>query len=405
MIGYIAAMQKPPHLTCVVAYEASHDIYQSTRRGGIGGENFHAHWYKNVVIPYQSGNADKRLDAAQLAANRADYVGLIRDYEYPDSDLWKIFKQRRLSDIDVPLYTAGNWTDSEVHLPGNILSFNKSSSKEKWLEMHTGNHLAWYHHPEHVALQRKFLDYFLHGIKDSGILDIPRIRLIQHHSEGSFYREHEAAFPPPDAEERSFYLTPDKKLSLARQAGREQAFEYEGLTGTVTFELDSTFREPFEILGTPFVEIQVSTEAEDSDIFLSLRALDANGKPFILGGNHGEPNEHFAKGYFRLSHREEVEAGFNEYERVPFQPLAPRSKVEKGKVYTLTIPFNPAAFYLKAGQSISLEIGAQDTASTIPPMRHDGGDRVARRFEGKNTLLSGGRLVLPQVQRPPPPSI
>jgi predicted acyl esterase len=402
MMGYAAALQKPPHLTCAVIYEAAVDVYQTLRRGGVGGENFQAHWYNNIVIPYQAGSADGRLDAKHLAANRSDHVALVRENEFPDDDIWKIIKQRKLSNIEIPIYTAGNWTDTEIHLPGNIVSFNQSSSKFKWLEMHTGNHLAWYYHPEHVSLQKKFLDHFMFGIEDSGILDVPRIRLVQHSSNGHFLREQETAFPPPDAEETYFYLTPDRKLSLSRPGEEKQVFHYEGLTGAIMFDLEHTFNKPLELLGIPFVEVEASTDAEDLDLFLCLRALDAKGKPILLEGNHGEPMEHFAKGYFRLSHREEVEAGFNKDYPVPLQPKVPRSKVEKGKVYSLKIPFYPAAFYFEPGQSLSLEIGAQDTASTIPPMRHDGGDRLPQRFGGNNTIFSHGRLVLPQIKRPLP---
>jgi hypothetical protein len=77
----------------------------------------------------------------------------------------------------------------------------------------------------------------------------------------------------------------------------------------------------------------------------------------------------------------------------------PRSQVEKGKVYNITIPFLPTAFLIDRGQKLSVEIGAQDTLSTIPPMRHDGGEREPSRFGGKNIIFSNGRLVLPRVRR------
>ncbi|KAM0344852.1 hypothetical protein ACHAPU_007234 [Fusarium lateritium] len=55
MVGYWAAMQKPPHLICVMSYESACSIYQSTRRGGIYSDNFQSHWYNNVVVPQQTG--------------------------------------------------------------------------------------------------------------------------------------------------------------------------------------------------------------------------------------------------------------------------------------------------------------------------------------------------------------
>ena len=403
MTGYWAAMQKPPHLSAVVTYEAAVDLYQAARKGGIIGANFQTHWYNNIVVPSQSGS--ETLSADQLTANRVDYPALVGKDEYPDGESWRLLKElRKLSDIEVPIYISGNWTDSELHLPGNIRAYNGVSSKHKWLEMHTGNHLEFYYHPDHVVLQKSFLDYFLKEEKESGILSVPRIRLITHRGNQTFYREDEKAFPPPDAEDISFYLTPSQTLTLTRPpTGSKKRFEYPGLTGTLTFELDFPFSEPFEILGTPYVELEVATEAEDQDIFLTLRVLDAHGKPVILEGNHSEPNEHFAKGYWRLSHRDEIDEGFRDQGvKVPSQPVVPRSPVEKGKVYNVTIPFLPTAFLIDRGQKLSVEIGAQDTLSTIPPMRHDGGEREPGRFGGKNIIFSHGRLALPRVSRAVP---
>lgn len=45
--------------------------------------------------------------------------------------------------------------------------------------MHTGNHLASFYEPDHIALQKQFLDYFLMDKLDNGMLDVPRIRLMQ----------------------------------------------------------------------------------------------------------------------------------------------------------------------------------------------------------------------------------
>lgn len=123
----------------------------------------------------------------------------------------------------MPIYLAGNWTDPELHPPGNIRAFKGFSEEHKWLEMHTGNHLGAFCEPEHMALQRKFLDYFLFHKKNNGMLDVPRVRLLQHQGTRRFYRENEVAFPPPDAEEVSLYLTPARQLSQSCPQGKHSA--------------------------------------------------------------------------------------------------------------------------------------------------------------------------------------
>jgi predicted acyl esterase len=311
---------------------------------------------------------------------------------------------RRLEDIDVPIYLAGNWSDPELHLPGNMRAFNGISSEYKWLEMHTGNHLVAFYEPGHIAMQRKFLDYFLFDKKENGMLDVPRIQLLQHHGTETFYREAEVAFPPPDAEDTIFYLTPDQTLSTTNPADADTtrtAFKTKGYGPEATnlhFPLESPFTESFELLGSPYLDLEVSTSAQDLDLFIYLRALDADGKPIILTGNHGEPMDSFARGFFRLSHREEVAKGFLE-KRIIDQPSVSRSEVVRGEVYKVLVPLYPAAFLFDEGQSVGLEIGHVNTPATIPPMRHEGGDRSAERFEAGNVIFSHGRLVLPRVRR------
>ncbi|KAM0230069.1 hypothetical protein ACHAP5_011458 [Fusarium lateritium] len=399
MVGYWAAMQKPPHLTCVMSYESACNIYQVGRRGGIYSHNFQSHWFNNIVVPQQRGARDGSRTKEELEADRVEYAHLMATHEYPDKGpLGFLESVRSLSNIQVPIYVAGNWTDPEIHLPGNIRAFNGVSSKEKWLEMHTGNHLGAFYEPDHVAMQRKFLDHFLFDKKDNGMLQVPRIRLIQHHGTKVFYRENETSFPPSDAEETSFYLSPQKRLSLTYPPGKKQPLSYAGYKENLTFTIESSFEESFEILGSPYLELEVSTNAEDLDLFIYLRAIDEHGKTVVLKGNHGEPMDSFIRGYFRLSHRDEVAQDFDK-DRVISQPPIPKSEVIPGQVYKVVVPIYPAAYLFDKGQTLSLEIGSVNTPSTIPPMRHEGGDRVAERFEGENIIFSHGRLVLPRVRR------
>lgn len=215
----------------------------------------------------------------------------------------------------------------------------------------------------------------------------------------SFYREAETAFPPPDSEEVALYLSPSKSLTYTKPESSKAAFKYPGLEGHLDFQIHMPFSDSFEILGSPYLELEVCTEAKDMDIFVYLRAVDATGNVIILDGNHSEPMDSFARGYFRLSHREEVEQGFNDQEKVFSQLALPASPVEQGNVYCIILPLFPTAYMFEKGQKLKLEIGAQDTKTMIPPMRHDGADRTPERFGGQNTVFSHGKLVLPRVRR------
>ncbi|RSM10860.1 hypothetical protein CEP52_003366 [Fusarium oligoseptatum] len=176
------------------------------------------------------------------------------------------------------------------------------------------------------------------------------------------------------------------------------AFEYQGLRENIEFTLDHPFTDSFEIVGSPYLELEVITEAQDLDLFVYLRALTADKQPLVLVGNHGEPMDSFARGYFRLSHREEVEKDFKK-DKVISQSPAPKSEVVPGKKYAITVPLFPTAFLFDPGQSLQVEIGSVNSKSVIPAMRHEGGDRTEERFGGRNVIFSHGKLVLPRVHR------
>ncbi|RMJ15716.1 hypothetical protein CDV36_004632 [Fusarium kuroshium] len=382
-----------------ISYYGMCNMYQFSRRGGIYSHNFQSHWYNNIVVPQQAGRDDGTLSEEALAENRVDFPGICLNTEYPTEGVWDVLgRVRKLSDIEVPIYLAGNWTDPELHLPGNIRAYNGASSEFKWLEMHTGNHLAAFYDPEHIRRQKQFLDYFLFDKTDNGMLDVPKIRLIQHNGTSTFYRETEQAFPPPDAQDVAFYLNPNKTLSLVESKELKMAFEYQGLRDNTEFSLDQPFTDSFEILGSPYLELEVITEAQDLDLFVYMLALTADKRPLVLVGNHGEPMDSFARGYFRLSHREEVEKDFKK-DKVISQSPAPKSEVVPGKKYAITVPLFPTAFLFDPGQSLQVEIGSVNSKSVIPAMRHEGGDRTEERFGGRNVIFSHGKLVLPRVHR------
>lgn len=392
-------MRKPPHLTCVMSYESQCDMYQASRRGGIYSANFQEHWFNNIVVPHQRGRADGTLSDQELRANRADFNGILEKMEYPTEGPWAVFARvRKLSNIDVPMYLAGNWTDPELHLPGNIRAYNGIASKQKWLEMHTGNHLGAFYESDHIEQQKQFLDHFLFDKKDNGMLDVPHIRLIQHRGSETFYRENEVAFPPPDSEDVSFYICPSKTLSLTQPTGTKTPFEYQGLEGRMKFVLDKPLECSLELLGSPYLQVDLITDAKDLDLFVYLRAIDQDGNPVILKGNHGEPMDSFARGFFRLSHRDEIMSEFRET-GILTQPSRPKSDVVPGNIYAVTVPLFPAAYLFDKGMKIELEIGATNTASTIPAMRHDKGGRTKERFGGRNVIFSHGTLHLPKVNR------
>lgn len=390
-------MQRPKHLSAVVAYEACTDIFDlAARMGGISNPPFQTHWYENIVVPTQRGRLEG-MSEAELKNNRVDFIKLFYEYEWHEGGVWDVLKRERsLDKIEVPMYSAGNWMDPEIHLPGNTLAFLEASSEQKWLEMHTGNHLAAYYDPDHIEIQRKFLDYFLRDKHDSGILDVPKIRLQLGQGDNKQSYRAEDSFPPKDVEWISFYLTNTGELKTELPAGDTFEIDYEGMTGRVELATEP-FSEYFEILGCPYLELIVSTDAEDMDIFCYLRSQRPDGSLVNFVGNHDEPVNNFARSWLRLSHREEAEQLLSQ--AVPLIHNQRKAAVEKGKPYKVLVPIVPTTHIFEPGFRLNLEVGACGTEQTLPIMRHQGGDRTNDRFGGKNSVICGSKLVVPRVKR------
>lgn len=214
MACYWAAMQQPPHLSATVPYEALTDKYGDVyRQGGVWHVGFQKHWYNNIVVPQQYGRLEG-LSEDQLAKQRMDYDALATNWVWRSEGPWPVFDRTRdLSKIEVPMLTAGNWMDSEVHLPGNPTSYERASSEWKFLEMHTGLHLAAYYESDQIQRQLKFLDFFMKDKTDNGLKDSPRIDLLIRRGTDNFYRA-ESAWPPKNATQTPLYLAPNERLTF-----------------------------------------------------------------------------------------------------------------------------------------------------------------------------------------------
>ena len=244
-----------------------------------------------------------------MAKQRFDYEALAVNWIWRSEGPWPVFDHTRdLSKIKVPILTAGNWMDSEVHLPGNPTSFERASSERKFLEMHTGNHLAAYYEPAHIQRQLKFLDYFLKDKTNNSLKSSPQIDLLIRRGTDNFYRTEEP-WPPKDATYVPLYLAPNGILSFDqyKASSNDDAICYAGLTGKHFFQT-APMKNNFEILGYSFLELTVSTDAKDMDVFVYFYIIDPEGQKLIFQGNHDEPAVSCLRSWFRLSHRTLYEA-------------------------------------------------------------------------------------------------
>lgn len=396
MVCWEAGQQNPPSLKAVVPWEAGSDLFLSAfRPGGLSNANFLAHWWKNCVVPYQHGRSEG-VSEEELQTQRVDFLKCY-DWEFrSDGPFPTLGRLRGLEKMNVPFYSSANWMDTEVHAPGNILGYMWAGSKVKYLETHSGDHIHAYYGAEGLARQKQFLDHFL---KDDGssLGGIPKVDLLIRKG-SSRYRRAEEDFPPHDTQYREFFLTSDGRLQSERaNGGSDSAItQYEGLQGPSYFATEP-LKEDLEVLGFPYLVLDVSTEAKDMDILLTMTNIAPDGKLVEFEGNHGEPSVSVTRGYVRLSHRE-LDSQRSE-EHFVFLSQQQAAPVKPNERYTIKMPIQPTSMVYEKGHRLQIELGGKDSQTLLSVMRHEGPDRTQERFGGKNTFFSGSKIVLPVVKR------
>jgi len=397
MVCWEAGQQNPPSLKAVVPWEAGNDLFLSAfRPGGLSNANFLAHWWKNCVVPYQHGRAEG-VSEDELQTQRVDFLKCL-DWEFrSDGPFPTLSRLRGLEKMNVPFYSSANWMDTEVHGPGNILGYMWAGSTVKYLETHSGDHIHAYYGTEGLSRQRQFLDHFL-KCDGSSLAGIPKVDLLIRKGSGR-YRRVEEDFPPHDTQYREFFLTSDGRLQRehADEGGNGVVAQYEGLQGPSFFATEP-LKEDLEVLGFPYLVLDVSTDAKDMDIFLTLTNIAPDGKLVEFEGNHGEQSVSVTRGYMRLSHRElDTQRSKENFVFLSQQEAAP---VKPNVRYTIKMPVQPTSMVYEKGHRIQIELGGKDSETLLGVMKHEGPDRTQDRFGGKNTFFSGSKIVLPVVKRP-----
>ncbi|KAK4501153.1 hypothetical protein PRZ48_006959 [Zasmidium cellare] len=401
MVAWLAAQHQPPSLKAIVPWEAGNDLYFSLfRPGGISNTNFLTHWWNNCVVPYQHGRAEG-VSETDLATQRVDFLKSL-DWEFRSDGPFPVLERLRGFDkVQIPFYSSTNWMDSEVHAPGNILGYMWAATKPEWkyLETHSGDHINAYYGKDGLERQRRFLGYLL---KDSGAVsggpkDLPKVDLTIRKG-ATVFRRAEEDFPPPDTEYKEYFFSADDHLQEddLKCANTDVVAQHEGLTES-SFFTSSALEQDLEVLGFPYLELEVATAAKDMDIFVTLINVAPDGNLVVFEGNHAEPSVSVTRGYMRLTHRELDKE--RSTERLVILAHDNPLPVVPNERYKIKVPIQPTSMIFEKGHKIRIEIGARDSDTLLGVMRHEGGDRTGDRFAGTNTIFQGSKLVLPFVSR------
>lgn len=411
------AATRPPHLAAICPWEGASDFYRDvSHHGGIFGNHFLQIWYPKQILSVQNGNSQSNyidrdtgktmtgcaLTLDELAANRVDIIDEFR--QHPLVDDWYEARTSKLSQIEVPVLSAGNWGGMGLHLRGNIYGFLGTGSQHKWLQMHGGTHWESFYLPQYVELQKRFFDRFLKGEKNGWEEQPPLILEVRHPGE-KFVTRYEHEWPLERTEWTAMYLDASSNSLSESLAPQEAASSYEAPGPGVEFVSEPFIKET-EFTGPLSAVLWVATEAQDMDLFVTVRVYDPQGEEVLFRGAT-DPEVPIAQGWLRASHRKTIpELSY------PGRPHHDHRSIEPVPMepFRLEVEIWPTSIVIPVGYRISVRIDAQDferEGATGPrkgsgPFLHtDLTDRPLERFHGRNTILTGGRydshLLLPRI--------
>jgi len=419
MTQWLVANLKPPSLKAMVPWEGAADMYRDfAYHGGLFCFGFVSNWYNNHMAHHLLGRREQTSPDAFSKPWLWDYMrhSLDTDHYYG--------RQARWDEIDIPFYSAGNWSGMGLHLRGNTEAYMRAKSRHRKLRIHAGTHYHPFYAAEAREDQIRFLDHWLKGI-DTGIMDEPPVKLLIRTGGGKNYRwRRENAWPLERTQWTKFYLVPgaprgtkDVEGTLALETPRARkplAYAASGMSkaGVASASWTSTalagslprlgvsfetppLSEDLEITGPVVLALWVSSETEDMDVFATMRNIDADGNDVWEIGQQQQPVP-VAKGWLRASHRK-----LDPKLSLPYRPYHThdeRQWLKPGEVVKLDVEIWPTCMVFRKGHRIRLDIQPRDGVGSAPYTHYS-----ADYNTGENTIYTGGStasyLLLPVIPR------
>lgn len=377
MNQWFTASRRPPSLSAICVWEGAADLYRdAVCHGGIPCTSLWKAWFDPQVATVQHGAGDRgprsrvtgelvagpeTLDEETLRSNRVDFKHELTSRSLRPDPYFEA-RAARWDAIDVPLLSAGNWGGLGLHLRGNTEGFTQASSRQKWLEMHGGDHWSSFYIASSVALQKRFFDHFLKGV-DNGWDSEPPVNLKIRHVDG-FVERKEQAWPIPDTRWTRYYLEPANAVLGTSVPVDNASVTYEALGPGLVFMLPPSTSE-LEVTGPLSARLYVSSETTDADLFLTVRLFTPDMKEVTFQGAN-DPNTPIAQGWLRASHRK-----LDAERSKPWRPWHPHDEVTPlapGEVYPLDVEIWPTSIVVPPGYRLALSIRGKDFEYAGPPV-------------------------------------
>ena len=420
----VAALQ-PKHLTAMIPWEGAADHYRDlARHGGILSNKFIEVWYPRQVGAVQHGNPQgprdhwqktratgpAKLTHEQLKQRHSDVLENLRVREMDDA--WYRARSPDWSKVTVPFLSAASWAGFGLHPRGNFEAFTQAASKEKWLEGHPGRHEEWFYLEYGLALQKRFLDYYLKGERN-GWQREPRVWLnTRRPFTDAVELRKEQAWPLKGTRWTKLFLDAGRGELQWNMPQVAQAGSFKALTRGITW-LSPPLKIDTEITGPMAATLYVSSSTEDADLFVTLQAFAPDGREVYFQGTV-DPKTPLAQGWLRASHRK-----LDPTKSVPWRPYHTHDNkqlLSPGEIYEINVEIWPQCIVLPKDFRLAVNIAGQDfdrpgpaVEAYVPsrgsgPFLHDHpADRPRAVFGGTTTLHTGpthrAHRLLPIIPR------
>ena len=274
--------------------------------------------------------------------------------------------------ITVPALMCGDWMDAELHLRGTVYAWKTISSEHKWLYTHGREKWKEFYSEEGKTFQKMSFDCFLKGT-DSRILETPRVRLEVRETIKKWYVRYEDDWPIPRTQYKKLYLDASAGTLSFRQAQRAGAIHYNSGDGKYHYPLapneqavfDITFDEDTELTGVMRLKLWVSPkEANDMDIFVTIRKLDTDGNPVNFDSWYNPGRFPAGLGWLRLSWREVDEEKTSPW--YLWYKFKTQQQVAPGEIVPCMIETYPASTLWRKGEKLRLILSGISTIDRDP---------------------------------------
>jgi putative CocE/NonD family hydrolase len=414
-ISYHAAFQwrvaglQPPSLKCILPWEGRADQYRDQAyHGGIFAMGFMASWHNRNTALHLLG--EPRAYNPDSFDNNMLWNYMRNDL---DSEYWR-HNSARWEKIQVPIFSAGNWSGFAMHLRGNTEGYmSAEASKFRKLRIHSGTHYYPFYAEEARIDQLRWFDYWLKGI-DTGIADEPPVKL-EIRTGGSmkpYAFRFEDDWPIPRTQWTKFYLRIDRAGSADPKAAEgELTSAPPPKAGTVRYAQAAasrpgkmprgvSFETPplaadTEVTGPIVLNVWVSSTGKDADIFATLRNIGPDGKDVPEMGQQGEPLDCVTKGWLRASHRK-----LDPAKSLPYRPYHAHDErwwLKPGEAVECQVEIWATSMVFRKGHRIRLDISPADGVGT----QHFSHFHADYNQGAETTLHAGGDkasyLLLPVI--------